>query len=345
MVQIGTFDWCPAENDALWSDNLFRLHGVSPGATTPSLKWVLERVHPADRPQLELTAASIARGKPPPSLTYRFTLPDGRVRHLRGALACVEQSVRRSTCISGVVQDITEQVSAEHELKAYEAVISTLAEWGSFEAGAQRLLAHLGLALHFDLGVLWVPEDGVLVPTAVWHDCTIAEDIASSIANLRLNRGEGLAGHVWQSREAENAVNILDDPRFEPSYPLVEAGLFYAVAAPVLTAQKVLAVICLGAREPTALSDRMTRALARIGSQIATFTSRRNQQLAPPALTRREREILQLVADGQSVAEIADHLNVGRSTIKKHLENTYRKLGVRDRTAAVAQMMRTGLID
>jgi len=51
-------------------------------------------------------------------------------------------------------------------------------------------------------------------------------------------------------------------------------------------------------------------------------------------LTRREREILALVAEGQSNAAMARELWVTEQTIKFHLSNIYRKLGVANRTAA-----------
>jgi ATP/maltotriose-dependent transcriptional regulator MalT len=44
------------------------------------------------------------------------------------------------------------------------------------------------------------------------------------------------------------------------------------------------------------------------------------------------------VADGLSNAEIASALVVERSTVRKHLENVYEKLGVRSRTAALAKL-------
>jgi DNA-binding NarL/FixJ family response regulator len=44
------------------------------------------------------------------------------------------------------------------------------------------------------------------------------------------------------------------------------------------------------------------------------------------------------VAAGRSNAEIAAHLGVCASTVRKHLENAYRKLGVTNRTAAVARL-------
>jgi len=55
------------------------------------------------------------------------------------------------------------------------------------------------------------------------------------------------------------------------------------------------------------------------------------------SLTAREQEILDLVADGKTNAEIARDLWVAPSTVKKHLENVYAKLGVGRRTAAVVQ--------
>jgi DNA-binding NarL/FixJ family response regulator len=51
-------------------------------------------------------------------------------------------------------------------------------------------------------------------------------------------------------------------------------------------------------------------------------------------LSRRELEILQLVAGGLSNREIAQHLWVTETTVKFHLSRIYRKIGVGNRTAA-----------
>jgi DNA-binding CsgD family transcriptional regulator len=53
-------------------------------------------------------------------------------------------------------------------------------------------------------------------------------------------------------------------------------------------------------------------------------------------LTEREREILDLVAEGRTNAEIAEWLWLSRGTVRKHLDNIYAKLGVHTRTAAAA---------
>ena len=55
-------------------------------------------------------------------------------------------------------------------------------------------------------------------------------------------------------------------------------------------------------------------------------------------LTPREREVMLRVADALSNADIARALVVERSTVRKHLEHVYEKLGVRSRTAALAKL-------
>jgi DNA-binding CsgD family transcriptional regulator len=60
-------------------------------------------------------------------------------------------------------------------------------------------------------------------------------------------------------------------------------------------------------------------------------------------LTRRENEVLAWVARGKTNAEIAELLWLAPSTVRKHLENVYSKLGVSTRTAAVARFL--GLIE
>jgi DNA-binding CsgD family transcriptional regulator len=53
-------------------------------------------------------------------------------------------------------------------------------------------------------------------------------------------------------------------------------------------------------------------------------------------LTRREREIVDQLAAGRSNADIAERLTIAPTTVRKHLENIYAKLGVSNRTAAIA---------
>jgi DNA-binding CsgD family transcriptional regulator len=58
-----------------------------------------------------------------------------------------------------------------------------------------------------------------------------------------------------------------------------------------------------------------------------------------PHLSRREREVLQLVSQGFSNADIARMLFISVATVAKHMEHIFDRTGVRTRTAAAAQAL------
>jgi DNA-binding NarL/FixJ family response regulator len=61
-------------------------------------------------------------------------------------------------------------------------------------------------------------------------------------------------------------------------------------------------------------------------------------------LTRREVEVLHLLARGLMDREIAETLGISDRTVHKHVENIRAKLGVRTRASAVAEARRRGLL-
>jgi DNA-binding NarL/FixJ family response regulator len=80
---------------------------------------------------------------------------------------------------------------------------------------------------------------------------------------------------------------------------------------------------------------------------IAEFAARQDPAKPPTALaelTGREREIMRLVAEGLSNAEIAGRLVISPLTAKTHVSNVLRKLDCRDRAALVALAYESGLI-
>lgn len=64
----------------------------------------------------------------------------------------------------------------------------------------------------------------------------------------------------------------------------------------------------------------------------------------PRALSDRELEVLQELSHGKSTREVAEHLHVSEETVKTYLKQIFRKLDVRDRTEAVAEAFRRGLV-
>jgi two-component system, NarL family, response regulator DegU len=61
-------------------------------------------------------------------------------------------------------------------------------------------------------------------------------------------------------------------------------------------------------------------------------------------ISRREEEVLQLIADGSSTVEVAQRLYISVKTVKNHLASIYQKLDTADRTQAVVRAVRMGII-
>ena len=79
-------------------------------------------------------------------------------------------------------------------------------------------------------------------------------------------------------------------------------------------------------------------------SQVAPARAPAPRVDDPPGLTQREFEILRLVAEGHSNAELARMLWVTEQTVKFHLSNIYRKLDVSNRTEASRWAQLNGLL-
>ena len=61
-------------------------------------------------------------------------------------------------------------------------------------------------------------------------------------------------------------------------------------------------------------------------------------------VTKREEEVLQMIANGCSTPEVAENLYISQKTVKNHLASIYQKLDARDRTQAVLQAVRMGIV-
>jgi DNA-binding NarL/FixJ family response regulator len=67
------------------------------------------------------------------------------------------------------------------------------------------------------------------------------------------------------------------------------------------------------------------------------------ERLSRPQLSDREREVLQLMAQGKSNQDVADSLHIAENTVKYHVNNILSKLGVSDRTQAVLLALKRGI--
>ena len=118
---------------------------------------------------------------------------------------------------------------------------------------------------------------------------------------------------------------------------LIDAAFDRGASAYVLKTSdpEAIATAIRQAFEPSALP----------GPAAGASRSRRRQNDVLHKLTRRELEILQLVSGGRSNREVAEILWVADQTVKFHLANIYRKLGVGNRFEAARWARESGILD
>ncbi len=73
--------------------------------------------------------------------------------------------------------------------------------------------------------------------------------------------------------------------------------------------------------------------------------ARSTEQTLIDELTKREVQVLKLLAEGLFNKEIADMLAISERTVKNHISNIFKKIGVADRTQAAVFAIRNGMID
>jgi DNA-binding NarL/FixJ family response regulator len=81
-----------------------------------------------------------------------------------------------------------------------------------------------------------------------------------------------------------------------------------------------------------------------IGPGLAEAIKRRMQAPAPPALSGRELEVLELLVKGLAIGQIGRRLFISESTAKTHVASIYHKLGVGNRAEVVVAAFRLGLV-
>jgi DNA-binding NarL/FixJ family response regulator len=125
-----------------------------------------------------------------------------------------------------------------------------------------------------------------------------------------------------------------------------EGGVRFVVGVlPTLDATSLRRALEAGVDAAVAEADLATTLPVAIrgvlaGLMVVPRTAR--HRLAPPALSHRERQVLALLVEGCTNAEIAVRLFLAESTVKSHLSGAFAKLGVRSRRDAVALILDPG---
>ncbi len=116
IAGMGTWAWKPSSQEMVGSEEFCRIFGLDPESTQLRREVFLQRLHPDDRSRYEQTISAALSQRTNWEVEYRIVLPNGSVRHIRGAGSPVLDGSGEISELVGTVMDISERKQGEEAL-------------------------------------------------------------------------------------------------------------------------------------------------------------------------------------------------------------------------------------
>lgn len=121
LAQVGLWEWDIPADRVIWTDELYRIYGLEPGAFAATYEAFLERIHPDDREMVHRTVMEAYESRRPYAFDHRLVRPDGQVRWLHGRGNVDVDERGEPVRLYGVAIDITDRKRTEQFLRDFTA--------------------------------------------------------------------------------------------------------------------------------------------------------------------------------------------------------------------------------
>lgn len=229
-------------------------------------------VHPEDLAATQWAADALVAGELETfHAERRYIRKDGQVVWASFSLSVIRDDDGTSTYAIGQVSDITRRKAAEAERDLLLELSLGIAESGSTEKAMQSVLAGLGGAGGWSIGVLWVPSGRGLERVSTWAAYPRVDKWAET--DDRLAWGEGLVGTAAEHRVAIPVTSIATNAHFVAKAEAAEMGLDAALAVPVIAGSDLVGVLLFigpPGIEPGRSLSTIEAVVSQLGQVIAT---------------------------------------------------------------------------
>ncbi len=361
-LQIGSWELDMASGQMVCSAGMLRLHGLDPAGPAPRLEQWLEMLHPEEAGLRDSTN----RNKTDPNerlKEYRIVTPQGETRWM-GSVVLPEQNEHgQHALVRGITFDLTQNKALEQDqLSLAKLINDNLGMVRALRAQREQLdmaleAADLGVwefdpvaktftADHHFWRMLGDEHERSPVPLQRWQSSIHPDDLEQTLqaldAHLQGNTEAYLAeyrirhgmGH-WIWVMAQGKV-MLRDPQGQP---LRAIGTIQDISTRKRQSEQGMDLL----QQIKSLIQDMGQSPAQSAQPGSARTATGNAAELDQ-LTRRQRQLLELIARGWTSAQIAAELNISTATAVSHRRDLMRKLKLHNAADVTRFAIRHGLV-
>jgi PAS domain S-box-containing protein len=214
IAHVGSWEWDLASNAMTWTDELYRIYGLEPGAVRPSQEAYLRQIVTDDREKVKQAVRKAREESIPFSFDHRITRPDGTERVLRAHGTAQRNAAGKTVRLVGTVHDVTAYRKMEAELRSRRQALEEEARVRSGELRETEFKLRTVLS-EAPLVVWAVDKDGVF---------TLSE--GKGLAALHLKPGEVVGKSVYDVYK--DSPSVIDNHRRSLAGETVKASLLVA---------------------------------------------------------------------------------------------------------------------
>ena len=193
---------------------------------------------------------------------------------------------------------------SEEHLKLLQTITLEVAAAGDLSSALEVVLRRVCEKTGWALGQAWIPRsDGTLLDLGPDWNCGTGElsSFRSVTEALSFKPGVGLPGRVWESKQPAWLEDVTNDPDFPRLAAARAAGLKTGVAIPILSGDKVIAVLEFFMRETRDQNQRQLELIALVAGQLDLLHRTTHAEAAA-----RERQFRTLANSISQLAWMAD---------------------------------------
>ncbi len=126
IAHLGSWDWNIVNNEVRWSDETFRIFGITPGKAKVTYELFLSCIHPDDREHVSQSVNAALYEKKPYDIEHCIVLPDGLERVVHEQAAVTYDDRGQPLQMVGTVHDVTETKQAEAKAREIAGLLANV---------------------------------------------------------------------------------------------------------------------------------------------------------------------------------------------------------------------------